>query len=176
MANSASVADPRALSVLVRRGCCCGTDKHPEVDHPAQVAALRDALPPDGRSRLWEVDCLGPCERSNVVVVRAAGTRTWFGGVLDSDDTGALAGWIAGGAATPPPARLPARQFEPDATGLGIIQPLPLTVDGIADLVHTVLSDGAGGWSMGVQGAVAEFTFGGDPPQIRRAGRTVETR
>lgn len=28
---------------------------------------------------------------------------------------------------------------------------------------------------MGVQGAVAEFTFGGDPPQTRRAGRTVET-
>jgi hypothetical protein len=45
----------------------------------------------------------------------------------------------------------------------------------VTDLVHTVLSDGTGGWSLGVQGAVADFIFAGDPPRTRRTGRTVET-
>ena len=58
-----------SVSVLVCLGCCCGTAaKHSDVDHDAQLDALRAALPDGGR--LWTVDCVGPCESSNVVVVR----------------------------------------------------------------------------------------------------------
>jgi hypothetical protein len=58
---------------------------------------------------------------------------------------------------------------------LSIVTPLPLTPDALADLIDALLSAGLGGWSLGVQGAVAEFSFDGDEPQTRRAGRTVET-
>lgn len=54
---------------------------------------------------------------------------------------------------------------------------LALDADAIADLAHDVLERAAGGWSMGVQGALAEFTVaGGDPAAVavRRTGRTVE--
>ena len=55
---------------------------------------------------------------------------------------------------------------------------LRLTSDGILDLVHEALVGGAGGWSMGVQGALAEFAVvAGERPVVRRTGpggRTVE--
>lgn len=54
---------------------------------------------------------------------------------------------------------------------------LDLAPDGIADLVHDALERAAGGWSMGVQGAIAEFAvLDGDPEAVtvRRSGRTVE--
>jgi hypothetical protein len=54
---------------------------------------------------------------------------------------------------------------------------LPLDPDGIAALVQQVLEQAIGGWSMGVQGAIAEFTVvDGDPGRvtIQRSGRTVE--
>jgi uncharacterized protein DUF6925 len=55
---------------------------------------------------------------------------------------------------------------------------LDLTPDGIADLAQRALEAGAGGWSMGVQGALAEFAVIGDErPEVRRSGsggRTVE--
>jgi hypothetical protein len=58
------------------------------------------------------------------------------------------------------------------------VQRLALTADGIADLVHESLDAGAGGWSMGVQGALAEFAVvAGERAQIRRkgpGGRMVE--
>jgi hypothetical protein len=55
---------------------------------------------------------------------------------------------------------------------------LDLTPDGIAALVERALEASAGGWSMGVQGALAEFAVVGDErPEVRRSGpggRTVE--
>lgn len=104
--------DPGGMSVLVCRGCCCGRErKHPDVDHAGQVDELRAAVPASGR--LWEVDCLGECERSNVVVVRTAAHRRWFGRILDPAATTALTTWLASGAVVEPPALLRAHEFEP---------------------------------------------------------------
>ena len=89
-----------AFSVLVCRGCCCGTSrKHPDVDHDAQVAVLSSgALRGGGRCRV--VDCLDECSASNVVVVRRhdGHPAIWLGGVLSADDTAAVAEWLAAGA------------------------------------------------------------------------------
>lgn len=55
---------------------------------------------------------------------------------------------------------------------------LPLDPDGISELVHGILNRAAGGWSMGVQGALAEFAVvDGDPEAVtlrRTTRRTVE--
>ena len=55
---------------------------------------------------------------------------------------------------------------------------LALDPDGIAEWVHALLIRAAGGWSMGVQGALAEFTVAaGDPEAVtveRPSRRTVE--
>ena len=101
----------RSLEVTVCRGCCCGSaDKHPEVDHQAQVKALRAAAQRAG-GRLRVADCLDKCEVSNVVVVRPRGAAkpVWFGRVLVEDDLEALAGWVAEGATGPCPETFVAR-------------------------------------------------------------------
>ncbi len=55
------------------------------------------------------------------------------------------------------------------------MQPLALTPDGIADVVEETVAGEVGGWSMGVQGALAEFAaVAGERPDVRRSGRTVE--
>ena len=51
---------------------------------------------------------------------------------------------------------------------------LELTPDGIADLVHDTVVRAVGGWSMGVEGALAEFVVVDGRAEVRRAGRTVE--
>jgi hypothetical protein len=55
---------------------------------------------------------------------------------------------------------------------------LALDPEGIAELVHALLTRAVGGWSMGVQGALAEFAVvAGDPEAVtvrRPARRTVE--
>lgn len=170
----ASQATSAGVSVLVCRGCCCGTEaKHPGVDHPAQLARLRAALPPESRSRLFEVDCLGPCERANVVVVRSGGRRRWFGEVLAPEDTDALAGWIAAGGVGRLPAALHALRFEPDEVTAPLVED-PRTGDELADVVHAVLRDpGAGVWTVGVEGALAELDWGGEGPAVERDGRTL---
>jgi hypothetical protein len=56
---------------------------------------------------------------------------------------------------------------------IAAVEPLPLGPDGLADLIHTALAGGVGGWSLGVQGAVAEFPAGAPPAAVRRSGRTV---
>lgn len=105
-------------SVLVCRGCCCGTArKHPDVDHDGQLAAWRHAAAVGGHTRVHVVGCLDACERSNVVVVRdrPGGRRRWLGDVTTPEATVALATWIASGAdvADLPPT-LAARAFEPN--------------------------------------------------------------
>jgi len=99
-----------ATTVLLCRGCCCGTAaKHPQLDHEQQEQALRAAA---GHAEIGVrvVDCLDECDRSNVVVVRRPGRLvrdrdTWFGSVLTDGATDALAAWLHEGA----PERLPPR-------------------------------------------------------------------
>jgi predicted metal-binding protein len=114
-----------ALSVLVCRGCCCGTAaKHPLTDHDAQVDALRQTVARVPGARLRVVDCVDQCSRSNVVVVRRrdGGGSTWFGYVLSALDTKALAAWIeAGGPGVEAvPFELEDRVFTPSATAVGL--------------------------------------------------------
>lgn len=58
------------------------------------------------------------------------------------------------------------------------MRPLAFDPDGIADLIHGALADAAGDFSMGVQGALAEFAaVEGEAVEVRRSGprrRTVE--
>lgn len=96
-------------SVLVCRGCCCGTArKHPDV---AQLASLRAVA----RTRV--VDCVDECSRSNVVIVRTGrGRSTWFGGVLGPAVTASLCDWLSSGATEPLPEELQALRFERGVT------------------------------------------------------------
>lgn len=92
------------IAVTVCRGCCCGTEKHPDTDHEGQVAQLERA-----GLRVRVADCLDVCEHSNVVVVHAGSGRgmrpVWLGGVLDEETTGQVAAWVARGG--PGVARVP---------------------------------------------------------------------
>jgi hypothetical protein len=58
------------------------------------------------------------------------------------------------------------------------VRPLALAPDEIAELIHGALEARMGGWSMGVQGALAEFAVVGDErAEVRRSGhggRSVE--
>lgn len=112
------------LSVLVCRGCCCGTSKHPDVDHEAQVETFRRSLPGGIRARLFEVDCLGPCSRSNVVVVRRDGVRRWFGQILETETTEALADWVRDGAPDPTPMRIARHEFVPESRHQARVEPV----------------------------------------------------
>jgi hypothetical protein len=90
------------VDVLVCRGCCCGTDKHPGADHAAQLAHLREAVADTPDARLLVADCLGACENSNVVLLHRRGAtsgrrRLWFGQVLEGEDTAAMCAWIRQG-------------------------------------------------------------------------------
>jgi hypothetical protein len=80
------------LLALACRGCCCGTTKHPEVDHDAQLRALAST-----GTALEVTDCLGPCRWSNVVVAidQTTGAQTWFAKILTDDDLTAVARWLA---------------------------------------------------------------------------------
>lgn len=90
-------------TVIVCRGCCCGTaDKHPDIDHDAELESLRNLVGGVGNFRVTE--CLGPCERSNVVVVapsrcghRTGGRPTWLGFVLGAGMKEEIAGWLCNG-------------------------------------------------------------------------------
>jgi hypothetical protein len=51
------------------------------------------------------------------------------------------------------------------------VRALDLSPDGIAEVAALALEDGAGGWSMGVQGALAEFAvLEGERADVRRSG------
>jgi predicted metal-binding protein len=108
------------LTVLVCRGCCCGTKrKHRDVNHGAQLDALERAAEMTSGVRVLSVDCLGECSHSNVIVVRYRGadrtTTTWLGELLAPRRTRALCEWIAGGGprSQPLPASLAFATFVP---------------------------------------------------------------
>ena len=85
------------------RGCCCGTAKRrPGVDHGARLEALRDLV--GDRAIVRVTDCLGPCERSDVIVVgpspaaRRSGARpVWLGQLNGRHETAAISDWIHAG-------------------------------------------------------------------------------
>lgn len=89
-------------TLTVCRGCCCGADA--TVD-PAPAALLERLSTACGdAARIRTSDCLGPCERSDVVVVtpsragRAGGARTvWVARVTTAPVIEALSAWVAGG-------------------------------------------------------------------------------
>lgn len=101
-----------ACTLTVCRDCCCGsTDKHPDVDHDAQLAALRAGA---GRHRVRVSECLSVCERSNVVVVqpsraaRRGGARpVYLGDILGHDTVDAVSAWLTAGG--PGVAEMPSR-------------------------------------------------------------------
>ena len=134
-------------TLLVCRGCCCGTDKQPGVDHGGQLAALEAAVGAHTGSRLRVTNCLGPCAAANVIAVRhraldRPGERfgtTWLARVLDQAVTAALRDWIAGGAsAASMPELLRSYVFDPQALGVTPDDELTL-VDG-ASLVAADLA------------------------------------
>lgn len=84
--------------VTVCRDCCCGTSKVRGVDHAEQVAYLSERMP------VGVSECLGVCERANVVVVRpsaagraAGGRPVWLGLVNDPAATEDVAAWVRAG-------------------------------------------------------------------------------
>lgn len=95
---------PAPCRVVVCRDCCCGSSKVPGVDHAAQTARLRAAVP----TRVSA--CLDLCEQANVIVVqpsaagRSAGGRpVWLGLVNDPDAIEDIIAWAhAGGPGVAP--------------------------------------------------------------------------
>ena len=96
-----------SVTVTVCRDCCCGTArKHPDVDHDAQLAQIREGVGQLGNSsgRLVVSQCLLACDRSNVMVVtpapgaRNGGARpVWLFGVLNTEQTQAVVDWVQAG-------------------------------------------------------------------------------
>jgi hypothetical protein len=104
--------DP-SCALTVCRGCCCGTGD-PEGAHD-RLERLHRELP---GVQITVSDCLGPCARRDVVVVRAPGSAAqWFGDIRSTAPLDALIRWVrAGGphAGTAPDA-LRGRAFRPQA-------------------------------------------------------------
>ncbi|MFI6690638.1 (2Fe-2S) ferredoxin domain-containing protein [Streptomyces sp. NPDC050433] len=100
MANE--TVDAQICTVTVCRGCCCGTDKHPESDGPAQLAQLADGMGAAGRLKV--TGCLSSCDFSNTMVVqpsergRAVGGRpSWLRHILTPELTQAVVDWVNAG-------------------------------------------------------------------------------
>jgi hypothetical protein len=58
--------------------------------------------------------------------------------------------------------------------GLKRVVALPLEPAELADLAYVAWVRGEGSWSFGVQGAVADFAFDGDPTTVARHGDEIE--
>jgi (2Fe-2S) ferredoxin len=111
-------------TLTVCRGCCCGADTTADPAPAVLLDQLRTGC--GGAARIRTSDCLGPCERSDVVVVapsrtgRAGGARTvWVARVTSSPVVEALSAWVAEGGPgvveAPPTVR--ARVFRVERTG-----------------------------------------------------------
>jgi (2Fe-2S) ferredoxin len=103
MASKSSDAESRTPTVTACRGCCCGTERaYPNTDHVAQLERLREAV--KGHARLRVSECLGPCDRGNVLVVspsaegRRNGARpVWLAHVLDNGAIDDVGHWVTNG-------------------------------------------------------------------------------
>lgn len=107
-------------TVSVCRGCCCGTEKIPGVDHAAQLARLRSGL--EGTATVRAVECLDACEQGNVIVVqpsaegrRAGGRPVWLGLVNDEHAEQDVITWATAGG--------PGIADAPDILDLYVFQP-----------------------------------------------------
>lgn len=103
-----------SLSVLVCRGCCCGTQDG--VNHDRHLEVITAAIG-DAGGRVKVTNCIGPCDRKNVVVVRtrqpAARWTARYYGAVDDVEVQALRAWFAAGVAPhPEPAELTSVRFE----------------------------------------------------------------
>lgn len=98
--NSASAAT--RCTIIVCRGCCCGTKDFPGLNHAAQYTGLKRALEPSASVRAS--DCLDACEQANVIVVRpsvagrtAGGRPVWLTMANDHDIEADIIGWVEAG-------------------------------------------------------------------------------
>ena len=99
-------------ALTVCRGCCCGTDDPPAANR--RLERLQRELPDVA---ITVSDCLGPCSRRDVVVVRAAGhVPLWFGTTGNRASSDALIAWLRTGGplSGPAPDALRGRAFRPD--------------------------------------------------------------
>ena len=109
-------------TLVVCRGCCCGdARKNPGTDHAWQLELLRAGAAEHG-FQVRTTDCLGPCDQSNVIVVRpsAPGRRAgakaaWIGFVTDDEATEEVVRWAAAGGpgVAEPPLTLELQFIEP---------------------------------------------------------------
>ncbi|MFJ4841209.1 (2Fe-2S) ferredoxin domain-containing protein [Streptomyces sp. NPDC088746] len=100
--HKAAGPGPSRPTVSVCRGCCCGTEKIPGVDHAGQLAHLRQSA--GAAATVRAVECLDACEHGNVIVVqpsaegrRAGGRPVWLGLVNDPHAVADIAAWAADG-------------------------------------------------------------------------------
>ncbi|MEU9060928.1 (2Fe-2S) ferredoxin domain-containing protein [Streptomyces sp. NPDC048430] len=100
--HKAAGPGPSRPTVSVCRGCCCGTEKIPGVDHAGQLAQLRQSA--GAAATVRAVECLDACEHGNVIVVqpsaegrRAGGRPVWLGLVNDPHAVADIAAWAADG-------------------------------------------------------------------------------
>ena len=84
------------LSVLICRGCCCGTEEGP--DPARHLDQIRQATAAVG-GRLKVTNCIGPCDRKNVVVVRSRSEgERWMAryyGAVGQREVDSLCAWVA---------------------------------------------------------------------------------
>lgn len=90
-----------SLSVLVCRGCCCGAQEG--IDHDRHLQQLTEATTASG-GELRVTNCIGPCDRKNVVVVRArapfARWRSFYFRAVGDDEVAALIAWLPNASVT----------------------------------------------------------------------------
>lgn len=98
--NTASA--PTRCTVIVCRGCCCGTKDFPGLNHAAQYTGLKRALEPSASVRAS--DCLDACEQANVIVVQpsvagrtAGGRPVWLAMANDHDIEADITAWVEAG-------------------------------------------------------------------------------
>lgn len=107
-------AHPESLSVLVCRGCCCGTQDGP--DHAAHLESIAAATLEAG-GRLKVTNCIGPCDRKNVVVVRTrqplSRWKAQYFSAVDDVEVDAIVAWFGAGVLQhDAPAELASVRFE----------------------------------------------------------------